>query len=137
MAASTSSVTSARLDAIERSAIDRVVGQDVSVRVRRGERPHASASAHPATWRRARRSASCSTVRRSVEERSLVPEVAGLEAAVEAEEQVGTALVGAERLDEQLGTIGADTEVGRGSAGIDAGLLESLHGQSHAARVRR
>ena len=35
-------------------------------------------------------------------ERSLVAEVAGEEAAVEAEQQIGAALVGAERLDEQL-----------------------------------
>ena len=66
-------------------------------------------------------------------ERSLVAEVAGLEAAVEAEQQIGAALVGAERLDEELGAVGIDTEVGRGPAGVDAGPLESAHGQSDGA----
>ena len=62
-------------------------------------------------------------------ERLLVSEVVRLEAAVHAEQLVGAALVGAERLDEQLGAVGADTEVRRRPAGVDPGPLESLHGQ--------
>ena len=121
-----------RLDAIERPAIDRVVGQDVSVRIRRGECPHAR---RPHAQRPGdegdERFVLDGAAQRA--ERSLVSEVAGLDAAVEAEQHVGTALVRAERLDEQPAAIGVDTEVGRRPAGVDAGLVRA----AAPARPRR
>ena len=75
--------------------------------------------------------------RAATTERPFVAEVAGLETAVEAEQQVGAALVGAERLDEELRAVRVDAEVGRGSPGVDAGRLELAHGDARRRRARR
>ena len=90
-----------RVEPIERPALDRVVGEDVAVRARRWRTPAGAACA-----RRGRggegdeRLVLDGAAQRG--ERPLVAEVVGLEPPVEAEQQVGAALVVAERLDEQL-----------------------------------
>ena len=70
-------------------------------------------------------------------ERSLVAEVAAPERAVHAEQEVGAALVGAERLDEVAAAVGAGAEVRRRPTGVDAGRRRgSARGRPADARPR-
>ena len=66
----------------------------------------------------------------------LVSEVVGLDAAVEAEEEVGAALVVAQRLDEQLRAVGGDAEVRGRAARVHTGPLELHDRQTDGAEPR-
>ena len=102
----------ARIDPVEGLAIDRLVHEDVAVRLRRRDRPQVRRPHADGPCReRDERFVLDGAPQR--QERSFVAEVAGEEAAVEAEQQIGAALVRAERLEEQLGAVGLDAEVGR------------------------
>ena len=81
-------------------------GSAVANTTRRGVRTPRSRAANTT-------SASCSTARRKVENAFSSPRVTRLDAAVDPEQQIGTALIGAERLDEQGCAVTGRAEVRR------------------------
>jgi hypothetical protein len=66
-------------------------------------------------------------------ERSFVAQVVPLGPAVEAEQEIGAALVGAERLHEQLAAVRGHGEVGGGTAGVDARRDDAVQRESHGS----
>ena len=68
-------------------------------------------------------------------ERLLVAEITGLDPPVQAEHQVGTALVLAQRVDAQLATALSDPEVRRRPAGGDARLVQLLQRKPDAGEA--
>ena len=117
----------ARVDPVERLAVDRFIGEDVTVRLGRRDGPQAGRP-HPDRPRGEGDERFVLDGAPQRQERLLVAEVAGQETAVEAEQQVGAALVGAERLDEQLGAVRFDTEVRRRPASVDSRAIELAQG---------
>ena len=65
----------------------------------------------------------------------LVAEVLALSPPVDAEQEVGAALVLAEGLDEQLLPVGGDTEVRRRAPGVDARPLQALEWHAHRCQA--
>ena len=113
-----------RLETVERTAGDGVVGQHEPVGFGgRGEgRDPRRADPHLAGHERDERFVLDGAPQRRVG--LLVAEVPGLDPPVDAEHEIGAALVGTERLHEQLRAIGRGGEVGGRAAGVEAGLLE-------------
>ena len=129
MSARIGSVELVGVDAVERAALDRLVGEHEAVRLRGGEGDEPGRE-DPlvAGGQGDERLVLDRAPQRG--ERSLVAQLVTADLAVHPEQEVGAALVGSERLDEQRLAVRRGPEVRRRAAGVDAGLLQV--GERHA-----
>ncbi len=121
-----------RCQLIERGPRDEVVREEHRVAPDRSDRPEAG-RAHAAVAREQGDEGFVLDGAAQRRERALVADVLQAQEPVEAIEQVGGALLGAERLHEHLGAVGEPAHVRPGAARVDRGALD--HGRRQPGRV--
>jgi hypothetical protein len=123
-----------RVDAVQRLAVDALVHQHERSRLGGGQRDEpGGAHAEVAGGQRHQRLVLDGPAQRP--EALLVAEVARHDPAVEAEQQVGAALVHPQRLDEQAAAVAGVGEVRSGAAGVQAGLVDAGDGHAHVRQA--